>query len=667
MQKALYRAYRPQTFDEVVGQEGIVKALKHQIMTGHVGHAYLFAGTRGTGKTSCAKIFARAVNCLHPHDGNPCNECANCRAILDETTMDVVEMDAASNRRIDDIRELRDTVIYPPSNLKYKVYIIDEAHMITNEAFNALLKIMEEPPEHLIFVLATTAPEKIPQTILSRVQRYEFRRIDEEAMARRIEEVAKDVGVTMTSGAAKAIALAAEGALRDGLSLLEQVMASGEPHLTEEVVARMLGTAGQTSLEMLTSEVLQSHTEGALRYAQALLREGKEPETLVREWMDFFRRLMLLKAGAEEETFAASERERLGAMIEPVELSRLVDDVDLLVDTAIMLRKTDGAETLFLSAVVRLIDHASRRDLISRIRVLEEKLSAVERWQNPEAMIREEVRRQLAAAELVPAPSGAGAAGVEAPGQTDPPLCSHPASPPDSPSVPQPPVSPAVSQPASLSGTQSDPPPDSPSVPQVASQPVSAPDPPSAVMQDFFRDPAGWFTSHADEWFRAVEDAKIVPAAMLGHYDSMEISGNDLYVHYPAGSFFERMLKEHEKALSAILSQMVGETITILIGQAPPAPRDRPPAPLSEPRSMRSKSDSFSNRPDRADATKVADSGADLANEGADPVNAGADPAPTLDQDPFAALRAVIPQDLIEEMDEPLVKREDASEPKTPH
>ena len=171
MQKALYRAYRPQTFDEVVGQDAIVTALKNQIMTGHVGHAYLFSGTRGTGKTSCAKIFARAVNCLGSKEGNPCNMCAHCRAILEETTMDVVEMDAASNRGIDDIRELRETVIYPPAQVRYKVYIIDEAHMITKEGFNALLKMMEEPPAHLIFILATTEPEKIPPTILSRVQR----------------------------------------------------------------------------------------------------------------------------------------------------------------------------------------------------------------------------------------------------------------------------------------------------------------------------------------------------------------------------------------------------------------------------------------------------------------------------------------------------------------
>ena len=190
MQKALYRAYRPQTFDEVVGQDAIVTALKNQIMTGQIGHAYLFAGTRGTGKTSCAKIFARAVNCLDSHDGNPCNACAHCRAILDETTMDVVEMDAASNRGIDDIRELRETVIYPPAQVRYKVYIIDEAHMITKEAFNALLKIMEEPPSHLIFILATTEPERIPATILSRVQRYEFKRIEPEVIAKRLAMVA---------------------------------------------------------------------------------------------------------------------------------------------------------------------------------------------------------------------------------------------------------------------------------------------------------------------------------------------------------------------------------------------------------------------------------------------------------------------------------------------
>ena len=176
--KAIYREYRPQTFDDVYGQSHITEILKSQVQSGNIAHAYLFSGTRGTGKTSCAKIFARAINCLNLKEGSPCNECANCKMSLNEETMDIVEMDAASNRRIDDIRQLIDVVVYPPANLKYRVYIIDEAHMITNEGFNALLKIMEEPPKHLVFILATTELEKIPATILSRCQRYEFRRIE---------------------------------------------------------------------------------------------------------------------------------------------------------------------------------------------------------------------------------------------------------------------------------------------------------------------------------------------------------------------------------------------------------------------------------------------------------------------------------------------------------
>lgn len=174
MKQALYRKYRPKNFDEVFGQDSITTILKNQIKNNKISHAYVFSGTRGTGKTSTAKIFAKAVNCLNPVNGNPCNECANCRSILTEENMDVIEMDAASNRRIDDIRQLRDQVIYPPTSLKYKVYIIDEAHMITNDAFNALLKIMEEPPKHLIFILATTEIDKIPDTILSRTQRNSF-------------------------------------------------------------------------------------------------------------------------------------------------------------------------------------------------------------------------------------------------------------------------------------------------------------------------------------------------------------------------------------------------------------------------------------------------------------------------------------------------------------
>ena len=224
MAKALYRQYRPKTFDKVLGQDRVVNVLKNQVKLNKISHAYLFAGERGTGKTSCAKIFAKAINCLNPVDGSPCGKCENCLAIEEETTIDVVEMDAASNRRIDDIRNLKDNVIYPPNKLKYKVYIIDEAHMITREAFNALLKIMEEPPSHLVFILATTEIEKIPQTILSRLQRFEFNKIGRKEIYQQISQILIDKNISMNDDAINLIIKKSNGAMRDALSLLDQVL-----------------------------------------------------------------------------------------------------------------------------------------------------------------------------------------------------------------------------------------------------------------------------------------------------------------------------------------------------------------------------------------------------------------------------------------------------------
>src|SRR5699024_9570289 len=195
MYQALYRQYRPKNFQQLLGQDHITTILKNQVRNGNIGHAYLFSGTRGTGKTSAAKIFSRAVNCLESTDGNPCNKCENCKEILEDNSMDVIEMDAASNRGIDDIRELRDRVVYPPARIKYKIYIVDEVHMLTREAFNALLKTLEEPPKHLIFILATTAPEKLPQTILSRCQRFDFRRIPTKDIIYNMENILKDLDI----------------------------------------------------------------------------------------------------------------------------------------------------------------------------------------------------------------------------------------------------------------------------------------------------------------------------------------------------------------------------------------------------------------------------------------------------------------------------------------
>lgn len=241
MRQALYRKYRPKTFEEVYGQDNIVNILRNQIKNNKISHAYIFSGTRGTGKTSTAKIFAKAVNCLDLEFGIPCNKCQNCIAIQEESSMDIVEMDAASNRGIEDIRQLREQVIYPPTLLRYKVYIIDEAHMITNEGFNALLKIMEEPPKHLIFILATTEIEKIPNTILSRTQRFEFKSLSIKDIKTQIKNILNIEGVSMEERAVEVIGTVASGAMRDALSVLDQVISIGKDVINVDDVYDLLG------------------------------------------------------------------------------------------------------------------------------------------------------------------------------------------------------------------------------------------------------------------------------------------------------------------------------------------------------------------------------------------------------------------------------------------
>jgi DNA polymerase III subunit gamma/tau len=240
---ALYRKFRPQNFEDVKGQEHIVTTLKNQIKADRIGHAYLFCGTRGTGKTTIAKILAKAVNCEHPVDGSPCNECATCRAINEGTSMNVIEIDAASNNGVDNIRDLRDETRYTPAQVRKRVFIIDEVHMLSIGAFNALLKTLEEPPEHVLFILATTELHKVPATILSRCQRFDFRRIGAEDISRRLLDVAAGEGIELTEGAARLIARLADGAMRDALSMLDRAAAAGA--VDEKTVTAALGVMGQ--------------------------------------------------------------------------------------------------------------------------------------------------------------------------------------------------------------------------------------------------------------------------------------------------------------------------------------------------------------------------------------------------------------------------------------
>ena len=299
MYQALYRKYRPQTFDDVVGQGAVTQTLKTQLLSGHMSHAYLFTGSRGTGKTSCAKILSKAVNCLNPHNGNPCNVCEACKAIDAGTCMDVLEIDAASNNGVDNVRDLRDDAIYAPSQVKKRVYIIDEVHMLSISAFNALLKIIEEPPEHLLFILATTELHKVPATILSRCQRFSFRRITPEDIAARLQYVSYQEGIELDDGAARVLARLADGGMRDGLSLLDQCASATVGELNAQRVYECLGIAGEQTCGQMLAFAADKNTRGALELFNRLYADGKDVSALIDELASLCRDLMILKTAPE--------------------------------------------------------------------------------------------------------------------------------------------------------------------------------------------------------------------------------------------------------------------------------------------------------------------------------------------------------------------------------
>lgn len=331
--QALYRKYRPQTFDDVSGQAAVTQTLKTQLMSGKMSHAYLFTGSRGTGKTSCAKILAKAVNCLHPDNGNPCNACEACRAIDSGSCMDVLEIDAASNNGVDNVRDLRDDAIYTPSQVKMRVYIIDEVHMLSISAFNALLKIIEEPPEHLLFILATTELHKVPATILSRCQRFSFRRISQEDIAARLQYVAYQENIDLDDSAARVLARLADGGMRDGLSLLDQCASATTGELTAERVYACLGIAGEQKCGELMGYIAAHDTRKALELFNRLYAEGKDLGALLDELACLTRDLLVLKtagnAGITMLSGVASDQETLtlGKAFGSGELVRMMERI----------------------------------------------------------------------------------------------------------------------------------------------------------------------------------------------------------------------------------------------------------------------------------------------------------------------------------------------------
>lgn len=356
MYQALYRKYRPQVFADVVGQEHVTKTLMNEIKTGRTSHAYLFTGSRGTGKTTCAKIFAKAVNCEHPNDGDPCNECETCRGIDNGSVMDVVEIDAASNNGVDSIRDIRDEANFTPVNGKYRVYIIDEVHMLSIGAFNALLKTLEEPPEHVKFILATTEVHKLPATILSRCQRFDFKRISPEDIAGRVLYVADKEGLEVTQEAANLIARLADGALRDALSILDQCMGHGK-YIDEAVVNEVVGLTGKQHQFDLADAIIRHDSASALDQINELHNNSIDMERLCSELINHFRNLMVCRAVSDPQNLivcSPQELQEYQNAARNCSMADIMNALNVLGDTLTYIRKGLNRRVEMEMAIIRL-------------------------------------------------------------------------------------------------------------------------------------------------------------------------------------------------------------------------------------------------------------------------------------------------------------------------
>ena len=372
---ALYRKFRPLTFSEIVGQDHITRTLKNQIIAGRVGHAYLFNGGRGTGKTSAAKILARAINCLNPKDGEPCNECEICKGAINGSLTDIVEMDAASNNSVEDIRSIREEVNFLPTKAKYRVYIIDEVHMLSTGAFNALLKTLEEPPEHVKFILATTEPQKLPATILSRCQRFDFKRLSNEDIIKRLKIVCKESNIEITEGAMKIIAVLAEGAMRDALSILERCIQDGENKIDENKIRDLVGIPQTTYVHRIVEGLIQYDVEKVLKNLDEVLKEGKDIANLLWEMIKYTNDLLVYKTTKNLEIYNEDELKNIESLSEAVSKEKLIDLVYKLSELENNIKYSNQKTVVFQAGMIKLC--SKQMDISSN---LEQRIEKIENY-----------------------------------------------------------------------------------------------------------------------------------------------------------------------------------------------------------------------------------------------------------------------------------------------
>lgn len=371
---ALYRKFRPLTFSEIVGQEHITRTLRNQIIANRVGHAYLFNGGRGTGKTSAAKILARAINCLNPKDGEPCNECEICKGAINGSLTDIVEMDAASNNSVEDIRAIREEINFLPTKAKYRVYIIDEVHMLSTGAFNALLKTLEEPPEHVKFILATTEPQKLPATILSRCQRFDFKRISNDNIIKRLRIVCKESNIEITDEALNIISVLSEGAMRDALSILERCIQDGENKIDEDKIKDLVGIPKITYISQIVESIVKYDINQALESTEVVLKEGKDITNLLFEMIKYIKDILIYKTSNKLDLYSKEELEKIKQISEVISKERLINLVYQLSELENDIKWSTQKTILFQAGIIRLcnenadkfIDVSDRVDKIEK-------------------------------------------------------------------------------------------------------------------------------------------------------------------------------------------------------------------------------------------------------------------------------------------------------------